>query len=570
MGSAERGGADSEEAPSLLCRKSVLIGMLTSGFVVAETSQSSASAAGTTKPRQITATPPTYISKWSPATPYVRGQQVTSPNNDVVSANVTHTSTDSYGTDTPKWTLSSTFASNATETTVAAGRLSETSLTATYAKWAPAPLGGTKDDLASLFAAQSALGTGTLRLQTGTYRLSGRLNVASGVNLVGTASGKTTPGTRIVCTTAGSGLSFGARGVENRGGRTGNFTLDADNIATNPLYLGRVVQRSFESIDVINARGTGVVIEEAQNNVIISLSIEDCHGGGLQLDYGCGGNLFVRTEINASGADGGYALLSTQSGFPDPAVYPVPTHNTFLHSIFERIPNGAAGLVKQTAGDALTLDTAVLASGPSPASSNILLDVANGNINIRSPRYFGDDLAAVITAVRVAQGATLNELGVAYLTNLLCAYNVVTGSTINQELAPLIGNTQHIYSGSDGTSETAIRTRLRHPLEITRGTTADTYSMCNLRGESGMRYRQLGDGKLEWMDGTSYVGDTNLYRSGAGTLATDALFRCKTSTPSRRPTAAAAGVGASYYDSTLQKPIWSDGTIWRDAGGNVA
>lgn len=36
-----------------------------------------------------------------------------------------------------------------------------------------------------------------------------------------------------------------------------------------------------------------------------------------------------------------------------------------------------------------------------------------------------------------------------------------------------------------------------------------------------------------------------------------------------RPTAANAGAGAQGYDTTLGKPIWSDGTAWRDAMGNV-
>lgn len=34
-----------------------------------------------------------------------------------------------------------------------------------------------------------------------------------------------------------------------------------------------------------------------------------------------------------------------------------------------------------------------------------------------------------------------------------------------------------------------------------------------------------------------------------------------------RPSAVGTGVGAQFYDSTLSKPIWSDGTIWRDATG---
>ena len=37
-----------------------------------------------------------------------------------------------------------------------------------------------------------------------------------------------------------------------------------------------------------------------------------------------------------------------------------------------------------------------------------------------------------------------------------------------------------------------------------------------------------------------------------------------------RPTAATAGQGAMYYDVTLSKPIFSNGTVWHDANGNPA
>jgi hypothetical protein len=36
-----------------------------------------------------------------------------------------------------------------------------------------------------------------------------------------------------------------------------------------------------------------------------------------------------------------------------------------------------------------------------------------------------------------------------------------------------------------------------------------------------------------------------------------------------RPSASSAGVGSSFYDETLHKPIWSDGTAWRDATGST-
>jgi len=40
-------------------------------------------------------------------------------------------------------------------------------------------------------------------------------------------------------------------------------------------------------------------------------------------------------------------------------------------------------------------------------------------------------------------------------------------------------------------------------------------------------------------------------------------------TTSTRPNAATVGAGARIYDSTIHKPLWSDGTVWRDAMANA-
>jgi hypothetical protein len=36
-----------------------------------------------------------------------------------------------------------------------------------------------------------------------------------------------------------------------------------------------------------------------------------------------------------------------------------------------------------------------------------------------------------------------------------------------------------------------------------------------------------------------------------------------------RPSAATAGVGKQIYDTTLHLPLWSNGTVWKDAAGNT-
>lgn len=64
--------------------------------------------------------------------------------------------------------------------------------------------------------------------------------------------------------------------------------------------------------------------------------------------------------------------------------------------------------------------------------------------------------------------------------------------------------------------------------------------------------RSLGSGSLRWLNGffSSYVR--------VGAVATGS-----------RPAASTAGAGAHMFDSTLGKPIWSNGTNWVDATGTV-
>jgi hypothetical protein len=50
---------------------------------------------------------------------------------------------------------------------------------------------------------------------------------------------------------------------------------------------------------------------------------------------------------------------------------------------------------------------------------------------------------------------------------------------------------------------------------------------------------------------------------------THQTFRTGAGATASRPNASAVGAGAQWFDTTLNKPIWSDGTRWRDAVGNV-
>ena len=98
---------DRAKNPHVLGRKSVLMGILASGFLATNARLPEATA-GTTKP--IAATQPSYAPLWAPSTTYLRGQQIVSPNNDVLSAKLAHTSSSAFPTDQANWALSSTYA----------------------------------------------------------------------------------------------------------------------------------------------------------------------------------------------------------------------------------------------------------------------------------------------------------------------------------------------------------------------------------------------------------------------------------------------------------------------------
>jgi hypothetical protein len=197
-GNGEAGFARSGDRTAdrtLLSRKSVLMGILTSGLVIAKAAQPSSAEAGTINP--IAATQPPYAPKWTPSTQYVLGQQVISPNNDVVSANSSHTSSSAYSTDTTKWTLSSTFASKGTEITVTSGRLSDTSLTAAFVGRDSLVLNVLDHGMAvgqnisaalgTLLSTLSAAGGGTVYVPPGTF-------YAANVNLASNVTVKMAPG----------------------------------------------------------------------------------------------------------------------------------------------------------------------------------------------------------------------------------------------------------------------------------------------------------------------------------------------------------------------------------------
>jgi len=78
------------------------------------------------------------------------------------------------------------------------------------------------------------------------------------------------------------------------------------------------------------------------------------------------------------------------------------------------------------------------------------------------------------------------------------------------------------------------------------------------------------DGSIGFSSGTA-AADATLARLGVGVLGVGAghVLRTGRNATGSRPSAAVAQVGSMFFDTTLAKPIWSDGTVWRDGAGTA-
>lgn len=296
--------ADEVKNPHLLGRKSVLMGMLTSGFVIANATQPSSATAGTIKPLAATQTP--YAPKWTPSTSYPVGQQVISPNNDVVSATVAHTSAAAYDTDKAKWKLSNTFAGKpcATDLTYFVsprGSDSNDGLTLCSAKLTiPAALSAARGAACALI-----LAAGTHSMPVGVA-----LPPSSVIRGAGTAL------TTISYTGAGTAFTSARPGVRTYSWRMSDFTLSGPGSSatgTVGIDLDSVSCAHLHDVTVLGF-SKGIRIRSSVNggavyNRLTNTSVIDC-GTGLSIEPS-GSNATTLDRCRACACDIGVNILDS-------------------------------------------------------------------------------------------------------------------------------------------------------------------------------------------------------------------------------------------------------------------
>lgn len=67
---------------------------------------------------------------------------------------------------------------------------------------------------------------------------------------------------------------------------------------------------------------------------------------------------------------------------------------------------------------------------------------------------------------------------------------------------------------------------------------------------------------------TQAYGQMHGANSGVVSVMEHQPFRTGLGQASELPSAKAAGIGAQFYNKTICKPVWSDGSVWKDSSGN--
>jgi hypothetical protein len=71
------------------------------------------------------------------------------------------------------------------------------------------------------------------------------------------------------------------------------------------------------------------------------------------------------------------------------------------------------------------------------------------------------------------------------------------------------------------------------------------------------------------VEGHTRIGSSGPTELNGSQVNINAPLRPLISETSNRPNASTVPAGSQIYDSTISKPLWSDGANWRDAAGSV-
>ncbi len=360
-------------------------------------------------------------------------------------------------------------------------------------------------------------------------------------------------GTRLLCGSGVIGLTFGSTASQIFNGPTIHnlaFVAQAGAVGglrllrTNNALFKRVIATGFSAAGAFGFRSDGDVGKN-QYNTMIACGAHNCRTG-LDLIRDNGMTLL-----------GGY-FDGNSNGSGTPALNP---------------PGTGSIAIKVRIGDTLR------AIGVHVQFYDTAYDLEGEGHHIDAPR-----IEAVDVGIRIAgdfntvMGGSFNNyirglgsVGTAIQIETTADYTMIMVPEMNvfaTKVNDLGTNTTRIHSREIRLATGALLAI--GAANLTRHTTDGTgfQTNGNLFVGSGLLMDRSNTGKSIFF---GPADDVRLYRLAADALAIDVAdtFTTGRNVTASRPSASARGAGAMFYDTTLGKPIWSNGTNWRDAAGTV-
>ncbi len=388
---------------------------------------------------------------------------------------------------------------------------------------------GTTDDTAAIQAALTyatpsssttfvATGGKSVHLPAGKYKISGELSIPAFVNLIGEGKGLST----IVCSTSGSKVKYGERSTDNRGGLSKGFTIDGNDVSTNPMFIGLAVEREFSDIDVIKSAGDGLIIEAAQNCVFTSCGFQfngsAGSGSNIAIDYGAGNNRFIGCEINQGAQNN---VRFRQTGTSPTGAFTVPTQNRFYGCMIERYKDESNfnGTIYQGNGRLNKFDKCDISCTGVTSTANLPLvrmertvtGKASGLLSFDSCSFAG---SASYTTVFDGQGASGAEISAQFT-----GYNLFENhSKVFRLNDHVIVDIEKFQDSSGGTFFTALGSKTQDQLVQSKITDVMTNLVASAAGSAA---QQIG------VDGESnprFIFRPNGINAGSGSGSTDVVF----------------------------------------------
>lgn len=354
--------------------------------------------------------------------------------------------------------------------------------------------------------------------------LSGVLQVPDGVAIRGKShNGRNSIGATVKCLSSTTQIRFGGQGSANAhfSGVIGDFNIDGNGLATDPLYFGRGNDRFVQNIHVKNtaAGGTAIRVEESQNAIFLNVRPTDTIGGkGWVFDRGTGGHLLFGCNSNDTN-DYGIYITETWGGGLAQGLYAVPSQIDFYQPIVERDGTGKALYVGACSD--IGFHSAIFGSNSSSAAVNLCTVVVESGrviarLRFHDCQFFGSQTYS--TGVMIGNGADVIFTGRPKLNSLLVGLNITAGASV--DLKDYAASAVTTMFAGTGTADTYARLRVMQPIEINRTASTDT-ALTTVNGLSGQYLRIRQDGRHDWGSGSGFTFDTNLYRLAADQLRTD-------------------------------------------------